>query len=95
MIKPLHDNILIEPISNDIVSKTGIVLPDTVEKEKPEKGRIIEVGLGKNDNNGKKIPLSVSAGQIVMFKKYSPEELNIDGKDFLIISESDILAILE
>lgn len=95
MIKPLHDNVLVEPLREEISSKSGIVLPDTIEKEKPEKGRIIEIGTGKIDNNGNKIPFNVAVGQVVMFKKYSPEEIVIEDKEYLIISEGDVLAILE
>ncbi len=94
-VKPLHDNVLIEPLTEELSSKTGIVLPDTIEKEKPEKGKIIEIGTGVVDSNGNKTPLNVSVGQTVLFKKYSPEELTIEDKKYLMISEKDILAILE
>ena len=92
-IKPLDDRVLIEPMSKEEKTKSGIVLPDTVE-EKPEQGRVIAVGLGKIDNNGKRIPMSVKVGDIVLFTKYGPNEVKIDNKEYLIAKEEDILAII-
>ena len=93
-IKPLGDRVIIKPISEDITTKSGIVLPDTVDKEKPEKGEIIAVGPGRLLDGGQIAPMSVKVGDKVMFKKYGPDEIKIDDKDLLIISESDILAII-
>lgn len=93
-IKPLHSNLVIKPITEDEVTKSGIVLPDTVDKEKPEKGEVIAVGEGKILENGQRAPMSVKVGDKVMFKKYSPDEIKVDGEEYLIISEGDILAIL-
>ena len=94
MIKPIHSNVVVKPITEDEVTKSGIVLPDTVDKERPEKGEVIAVGDGKVLDNGNKVPLSVKKGDMVMFKKYSPDEIKIDGEELLIINESDILAVL-
>lgn len=94
-LKPLHDRVIVKPITEDEITKSGIVLPDTVDKEKPEKGEIIAVGDGKLLDNGQRAPLSVKVGDKVMFKKYSPDEIKVDGEEYLIISESDILGILE
>lgn len=94
-IKPLADHILIEPISLEEKTKTGILLPETAEKEKPEKGKIIAVGPGKKTSAGKIIPLSVKKGDIVLFTKYGPNEIKINDKEYLIAKEEDILAILE
>jgi len=94
-LKPLHDNVIVKPITEDEVTKAGIVLPDTVDKEKPEKGKVVAVGPGKIMDNGQRIPLSIEVGQKVMFKKYSPDEIKIDGVEYLMISESDIIAIIE
>ena len=94
-LKPLHDHIVVKPITEDEMTKSGIVLPDTVDKEKPEKGEVIAVGEGKMLDNGQRAPISVKVGDKVMFKKYSPDEIKVDGAEYLIISESDILAILE
>lgn len=94
MIKPIHSNVVVKPITEDEVTKSGIVLPDTVDKERPEKGEVIAVGEGKILENGTKAPMSVKKGDVVMFKKYSPDEIKVDGEELLIINESDILAIL-
>ena len=94
-IKPLSDHILIEPIKGEEKTKSGILLPDTAEKEKPEQGRVVSVGPGRKTEDGKIIPLDVKPGQIVLFKKYGPDEIKIDGKEYLIAKEEDILAIIE
>ena len=91
----MHDNVVVEPITEEEASKAGIVLPDTMEKERPERGKVVEVGPGKLLKNGDRGTMSVKSGDEIMFKKYSPEEIKVDDKDYLIISESDILAILE
>lgn len=98
-IKPLGDRVLLEPYSEkEEKGKTdsGIYLPDTAEKERPQKGAVIAVGPGKtSEETGKIIPLSVKVGQIVLFSKYSPTEIKVDNKEYLIVKENDILAILE
>jgi chaperonin GroES len=94
-LKPLGDHIIVKPIVEDQITKAGIVLPETVDKEKPEKGIVEAVGQGKLLENGQRAVMSVKVGDKVMFKKYSPDEVKIDGVEYLIISESDILAILE
>lgn len=94
-LKPMHDHIVVKPIIEDEITKSGIVLPDTIDKEKPEKGEAIAVGDGRLLDNGQKASMSVKVGDKVMFKKYSPAEIKIDGVEYLIISESDVLAILE
>jgi chaperonin GroES len=94
-LKPLHDNIIVKPVTEDKLTKSGLVLPDTVDKEKPEKGEIIAVGPGKLLENGTRAPLSVKIGDKVVFKKYSPDEVKIDGQEYLVIGESDIIAVFE
>lgn len=94
-LKPLGDHVIVKPIVQDEVTKSGIVLPDTVDKEKPEKGEVVAVGAGKLLDNGQTAPMSVKLGDKVMFKKYSPDEVKVDGVEYLIISEGDVLAILE
>ncbi|MFA5413747.1 MAG: co-chaperone GroES [Patescibacteria group bacterium] len=93
-IKPLGDRVVIKPIAEDITTKSGIVLPETVEKEKAEKGEVLAVGPGRVLDNGNLAPMSVKVGNKVMFKKYSPDEIKVDGEELLIISEQDILAIV-
>ncbi len=94
-IKPLSDHILIEPIKEEEKTKAGIFLPETAEKEKSEQGKVVAVGPGKKTNDGKIIPLSVKAGDIVLFTKYGPNEIKVDSKEYLIAKEEDILAIIE
>lgn len=94
-IKPLFDNVIVKPIAEDEVTKSGIVLPDTVDKEKPEKGEVVAIGEGKLFDNGQRAPMSVNIGDKVMFKKYSPDEIKIDGEEYLVISQNDIIAILK
>jgi len=94
-IKPLSDHILIEPIKEEEKTKSGILLPDTAEKERPEQGRVIAVGPGRKTSAGKVIPLEVKPGDKVLFKKYSPDEIKVNNKEYLIAKEEDILAIIE
>ena len=94
-IKPLADHILIEPIKEEEKTKSGILLPETAEKEKPEQGKVIAVGPGRALSSGKRLPISVKKGDIVLFTKYGPNEIKVDGKEYLIAKEEDILAILE
>ncbi|SDF11602.1 co-chaperone GroES [Sporomusa acidovorans] len=94
MIKPLGDRVVIEALAKEEVTKSGIVLPDTV-KEKPQEGKIIAVGTGKTLENGQKVALDVKAGDKVIFSKYAGTEVKVEGKEYLIISERDILAVIE
>ena len=94
-IKPLSDNIVIEPISQEEKTKTGILVPSTIDKEKPEQGKVIAVGPGKTTSSGKVIPPEVKPGDVVLFTKYGPNEVKVDDKEYLIAKQEDILAILE
>jgi chaperonin GroES len=95
-LKPLGDRVVLEPFSEEKKSKGGIFLPETASKERPEQGKVIAVGPGKFDEDGeKRIPMGVKKGDIVLFTKYGPNEVKIDGKEYLICKEEDILAILE
>ena len=94
-IKPLSDHILIEAIKGEEKTKGGILLPDTAEREKSEQGIIIAVGPGKKTDDGKIIPVSVAPGQKVLFTKYGPNEIKIDGKEYLMAREDDVIAIIE
>ena len=93
MIKPLSDHILLEPVREE-KKKGGIILPDTVNKERPEKAKVVAVGPGKLNKDGKRVPIEVKKGQVVLFKKYGPDEIKIDDKEYLIAREEDILAVL-
>ncbi len=93
-IRPLHDRILIERLEEKEAKKGGIIIPDTA-KEKPQEGKVIAVGNGKVTEDGKKIPLDVKASDRILFGKYSGSEVTLDDKEYLILREDDVLAILE
>ena len=93
-IRPLHDRILVERLDEKEVKKGGIIIPDTA-KEKPQEAKVIAAGNGKVSEDGKKIPLDVKAGDKILFGKYSGSEVKIDDKEYLIMREEDVLAILE
>jgi len=92
--KPLNDHVLIKPISEDEVSKAGIILPDTVDKEEPKKGEVVAVGQGRLLENGQRAPISLKIGDTVIFKKYSPDEIPGE-EDLLMIKEEDVMAIID
>ena len=94
-LKPLHDNIIVKQFKEEEITKSGIVLPDTLNKEKPQQGEIIAVGPGKKDDEGKMIEMSVKIGDKILFTKYSPNEVKIDNEEYLVMRESDVLAIIE
>jgi len=93
IIKPLHDHILVERIEEEI-KKGGIIIPDTA-KEKPQQGKVIEVGDGRRDDKGNRIPLDVKKGDIILFGKYAGSEVKIEDKEYLIIREDDVLGIIQ
>ncbi len=96
-IKPLGDRVLVEPIDPNETKKTasGILIPDTVSKERSERGRVVAVGAGKRGEDGKVVPVAVKKGDEILFSKYGPDEIKVDGKEYFIISESNILAVIE
>jgi chaperonin GroES len=93
-IRPLHDRILVKRLEEEQKTKGGIIIPDTA-KEKPMEGEIVAVGKGKIAEDGKLIKLDVAAGDKVLFSKYAGTEVKIDGTDYLIMREDDILGIIE
>ena len=94
-IKPLSDHILIEPAKEEEKTKSGIFLPDTAQKDRPEEGTIIAIGSGKKTDDGKIVPLSVKPGDKVLFTKYGPTEIKVEGKEYLIAREDDVIAVIE
>lgn len=94
-IKPLGDHILIEPIKEEEKTKAGIFLPETANKEKSEQGKVVAIGQGRTTPEGKIIPMQVKPGDKVLFSKYGPSEVKVGGKEYLIASEGDILAVIE
>jgi chaperonin GroES len=95
-LRPLFDKVLVTSSSKEETTASGLVLPDTASKERPEQGTVIAVGPGRFDEDGeKRIPMSVKVGDKVVFKKYSPDEVKVDDKEYLVLSESDIIAVIE
>ncbi|HHW92507.1 MAG TPA: co-chaperone GroES [Firmicutes bacterium] len=93
-VKPLGDRVLVKPVTREEKTKGGIVLPDTA-KEKPQEGEVIAVGNGKLLDNGERIPLEVKEGDKVIYSKFAGTEIKLDDEEHLILSERDILAIVE
>ncbi len=93
-VKPLGDRVLVQPVEQDEVKKGGIIIPDTA-KEKPQEGKVVALGTGKRDEDGKLIPFEVKKGDRVLISKYGGTEIKIDGKDYLIMREEDILGVIE
>ena len=93
-IRPLHDRIVVKRQEEREVKKGGIIIPDTA-KEKPQEGKVIAVGNGRVNEDGKKIPLDVKAGDKILFGKYSGSEVKVEDEEYLILREEDVLAIIE
>jgi len=93
-IKPLDDRVLIQGISEIDISVSGIIIPETASKDRPQRGRILAAGPGKKNDEGKRIPMDVQVGDEVIFSKYAPDEITIDGEDFIIAREDSIIAIV-
>ncbi len=93
-LKPLGSRVLVEPIEVEEITAGGIVLPETA-KEKPQKGKVLSVGPGDRDDDGKRVAMDVKKDDVVLFAKYGGTEIKVDGKKLLILRESDLLAIVE
>jgi chaperonin GroES len=93
-LRPLHDRILVERIEEGEQKVGGIIIPDSA-KEKPQQGKVVAVGAGKPDKDGKKVALDVKAGDTILFGKYSGQEIKIDGNEYLIMREDEVLAVVE
>lgn len=94
MLKPLGDRVVIEVVEQEETTTSGIVLPDSA-KEKPQEGKVVAVGTGRVTDNGERVPLEVAEGNTVIYSKYAGTEVKYDGKEYLILRESDILAVVE
>jgi len=96
-IMPLGDRVLVKPMSADDTKKTasGIIIPETVSKEKPEQGKVIAVGTGRTTDEGKVLPMAVKVGDTVVFSKYGPDEIKVEGEEYYIIREDSILAVIK
>lgn len=93
-LKPLQDRILVQRIEEEKTTKGGIIIPDTA-KEKPQQGKVIAVGKGKKTEDGKLLPLDVKVGDRILFGKYAGTEIKLDGKEFLMMREDDVLGVIE
>ena len=93
-VRPLHDRIIVQRLEEGEQKVGGIIIPDTA-KEKPQQGKVIAAGNGKSNDDGKRIPLDVSAGNTILFGKYSGQEIKLDGEDYIIMREDEVLAIIE
>ena len=93
-IRPLQDRVIVQRVQEEERTKGGIIIPDTA-KEKPQEGKVVAVGGGKVNEDGKKIPLDVKAGDKILFGKYSGSEVKLDDEEYLILREEDVLAIIE
>ena len=93
-IQPLGDRVLVEPVKEDEIKKGGIIIPDTA-KEKPQEGKVVAVGPGRLDEDGKRIPMEVKKGDRILMGKYAGTEVKIDGEEHIIMREDDVLAVIE
>ncbi|MCB0291725.1 MAG: co-chaperone GroES [Calditrichaeota bacterium] len=93
-VRPLADRVLVKPLEDEDKTPGGIILPDTA-KEKPMRGRVVAAGKGKTDDDGKHIKMEVKVNDVILYGKYSGTEIKVDGEEYLIMRESDILAIVE
>ena len=93
-IRPLHDRIVVRRIEEGEQKVGGIIIPDTA-KEKPQQGRVIAAGNGKVNDEGKRVPLDVKAGDLILFGKYTSQEVKLDGEEYLIMREDEVLAVIE
>ncbi|MCK4503489.1 MAG: co-chaperone GroES [Desulfuromonadales bacterium] len=93
-IRPMQDRIIVERVEEETTTAGGIIIPDTVSKEKPQEGKVVAVGKGKVTPEGKVLPLDVKEGDLVLFGKYAGSEIKIDGVEYLIMREDDILGVI-
>lgn len=94
-LRPLEDHIIVEAVEENLTHPSGIIIPDTVSKEKPQKGKVLAVGPGKINNEGGRMPMDIKVGDTVLFSKYGPTEVKIEGKELLVLNQSDVLAVIE
>lgn len=94
MMKPLHNRILVERVAAEETTASGIIIPDTA-KEKPQEGKVVAVGPGMKDKQGHLIPMEVKVGDRILFTKYGGTEVKLDGKEYLILKEEDVMGIVK
>ena len=94
-LRPLQDNVIVKPLEEEQMTASGIIIPDTASKEKPMKGKVLAVGPGKLDENGKRNPVDIKANDTVIFSRYAPTEVKIDGEEVYVMGMDSILAVVE
>jgi chaperonin GroES len=94
-LRPLNDHLIVKALPKEEKSVSGIIIPDTVDKERPERGEVMAVGPGRLLDNGSRVPVEVKVGDKVVFKKYAPDEVKIDDVEYLVIKSDDVMAIIE
>ncbi|MFA6550901.1 MAG: co-chaperone GroES [Candidatus Gracilibacteria bacterium] len=94
-LHPTDDHIVVEPVVQESKTASGLYIPDTSSKERPQKGKVVAVGPGKLSEDGKRMPMGVKEGDVVLFSKYGPTEVKLGAKEILILNMSDVLAIVE
>ncbi len=92
-LKPIGGGILVKPEAQEETTASGLVISSSAKEEKPQKGTVLALGTGKLDKDGKSLPWNVKEGDVVFFKKYSPDEIEVDGESYLIMDEADVLAV--
>lgn len=93
-LRPLEDHVIVEAVAEETHS-SGLIIPETVSREKPQKGKVLAVGPGKLDANGKRMPMDINVGDTVLFTKYGPTEVKLGSQELLVLNQSDVLAIIE
>lgn len=94
-LRPVGDHLIVKPLAKEELSASGIIIPDTVDKERPERGEVIAVGPGRLLENGQRSVPEAKVGDKVVFKKYAPDEFKLDGVEYLVIKSDDVMAVIE
>jgi len=94
-VRPLGDRVVVKPLTKEEVTVSGIIIPDTVDKERPEQGEVIAIGPGRLLDNGQRATMDLTVGDKIVFKKYAPDEIEVGDEKVLVVSESDVMAVLE
>lgn len=95
MLKPLGDHVILRAFTQEEKTESGIFLPQTADKERPEQGEVVAIGPGRMMDNGQRSTIDVEVGNKVMFKKYSPDQVTVDGEEYLVIRADDIVAVID
>ncbi len=94
-LRPLGDRVILAPLAKEAKTEGGILLPDTIDNKQPEQGKVVAAGPGKLRDDGTRVEMSIKIGDTVIFKKYASDEIKVDGETFLVVGESDLVAVVE